>query len=279
MKKTLLIFFSILFVSVANAEDISKKVSEYISNLIPGEGDTEVSIDLSETYEPDYSILAVREISKTDTGNLFTQFSLFNTDKNEEERIVGNLGIGKRMLSDDKTLMTGFNAFFDYDDIGNARSSLGLEARNAVLNFGSNYYLKMGHGRDEKVLEGYDIRLASQIPHLHWADLFIKNYEWKGIDRDDIRGTQLGSDMVLTPNLNLELAYDNKNKQGIKDEWHAKFMLVHPPRSGPSLQDGFLSEAAFKEEKDMSGDLLTKVKRNNKIVVEFKGNATISRAD
>ena len=136
MQKILLIIFSILYVSIASAEDISKKVSEYISNLIPGEGDTEVSIDLSETYEPDYSILAVREISKTDTGNLFTQFSLFNTDKNEEERIVGNLGIGKRMLSDDKTLMTGFNAFFDYDDIGNARSSLGLEARNAVLNFG-----------------------------------------------------------------------------------------------------------------------------------------------
>ena len=62
MKKILLILFSILYVSVANAEDISKKVSEYISNLIPGEGDTEVSIDLSETYEPDYSILAVREI-------------------------------------------------------------------------------------------------------------------------------------------------------------------------------------------------------------------------
>ena len=85
MKKIFLILFSFTFISIANAEDISKKVSEYISNLIPGEGDTEVSIDLSETYEPDYSILAVREISKTDTGNLFTQFSLFNTDKNEEE--------------------------------------------------------------------------------------------------------------------------------------------------------------------------------------------------
>ena len=65
MKKIFLILFSFIFISIsiANAEDISKKVSEYISNLIPGEGDTEVSIDLSETYEPDYCILAVREIS------------------------------------------------------------------------------------------------------------------------------------------------------------------------------------------------------------------------
>ena len=95
MKKIFLILFSILYVSVANAEDISKKVSEYISNLIPGEGDTEVSIDLSETYEPDYSILAVREISKTDTGNLFTQFSLFNTDKMKRKELLETLVLEK----------------------------------------------------------------------------------------------------------------------------------------------------------------------------------------
>ena len=35
----------------------------------------------------------------------------------------------------------------------------------------------------------------------------------------------------------------------------------------------------FKDEKDMSGEILTKVKRNNKIMVEFKGSSTISRAD
>jgi hypothetical protein len=29
----------------------------------------------------------------------------------------------------------------------------------------------------------------------------------------------------------------------------------------------------------MTGELLTKVKRNNKIMVEFDGNATISRTD
>ena len=56
-------------------------------------------------------------------------------------------------------------------------------------------------------------------------------------------------------------------------------MFVYPPRSGPSLQDGFLSESPWKEEKDMSGELLSKVKRNNKIVVEFKGTSTISRTD
>ena len=277
--KKLYVFIYLIIATASNSGEISSKVSEYVSNLIPGEGDTEVSIDLRENNKPDYSILAVREIQKTEDGNFFTQFSFFNTEKNNDERLVGNLGFGKRILSDDKTMMTGFNAFIDYDDIGNARSSLGLEARNAVLEFGYNYYFGIDDGTDEKVLDGYDLRLASQIPYMHWADIFINAYEWEGRDRDDIKGTKIGSEMLLNPNLNLELAYDDKDKAGLKDEWYAKIMFIHPPRTGPSLQDGFLSSDTWKEEKDMSGELLTKVKRNNKIVVEFKGLSTISRTD
>ena len=273
------LFIFLIFTTASNSGEISSKVSEYVSNLIPGEGDTEVSIDLRENNKPDYSILAVREIQKTEDGNFFTQFSFFNTEKNNDERLVGNLGFGKRILSDDKTMMTGFNAFIDYDDIGNARSSLGLEARNAVLEFGYNYYFGIDDGTDEKVLDGYDLRLASQIPYMHWADIFINAYEWEGRDRDDIKGTKIGSELLLNPNLNLELAYDDKDKAGLKDEWYAKIMFIHPPRTGPSLQDGFLSSDTWKEEKNMSGELLKKVKRNNKIVVEFKGLSTISRTD
>ena len=77
-----IVFFLILmlFTSVLKA-DVSQNISAYLSNLVPGEGDTEVSIDLRENYKPDYSILAVREIEKTDSGNYFTQLSLFNTEK------------------------------------------------------------------------------------------------------------------------------------------------------------------------------------------------------
>ena len=279
MKKVLIILISYLMISTSYADGVAKQVSDYINNIIPGEGDTEVSIDIRENFKPDYSILGVREIEKTANGNFFTQFSIFNTEKNNDERIVGNLGFGKRMLNDDKTLMTGFNAFLDYDDIGNARSSLGVEARNAVLDFGYNYYIGIDDGTDEKVLDGYDLRLASQIPYMHWADIFVNAYEYDGRDRDDIKGRKLGSELLLNPSLNLELAYDDKDKKGLEDEWYAKIIMIHPPRTGPSLQDGFISDTAWKEEKDMSEELLTKVKRNNKILVEFKGLSTISRTD
>ena len=280
MKNIIIAIFTVFIFTSSNADELTNKISNIIADLIPGEGTTEVSVDLRENHKPDYSILGVREIDKTDNGNLFTQFSLFNTEKNNSERTVGNIGFGHRMLSDDNTMMTGYNVFWDYDSYGNSRTSFGLEARNAVLDFAGNYYLNLGDGIDEeKPLEGYDLNLASQVPYMHWADVFVNAYEWFGRDRDDIKGTKLGSELLLSPNLNLELAYDDKDKKGLEDEWYARVMFVYPPRSGPSLQDGFLSESPWKEEKDMSGELLSKVKRNNKIVVEFKGTSTISRTD
>ena len=252
--------------------------SKFVSNLVPGKGTTEASIDLRENNSPDFSILGIRELEKSIIGNTFTQFSLFSTEQNNDDRIVGNLGFGKRKLSDDKLMLTGSNIFFDYDSHGNMRTSFGLEARNAVLEFYGNYYKGLDDGDDEKVLDGYDIRLESQIPHLHWADIFYNTYKWKGVERDDIEGTKYGSEMQITSNLNLELAYDDKDKKGLEDEWYAKIMFVHPPKEGPTAKDG-IAKMAWKEEKDMSNQLLTKVKRNNKIMIEFKGSATISRTD
>ena len=73
--------------------------------------------------------------------------------------------------------------------------------------------------------------------------------------------------------------YDDKDKKGLEDDWYAKIQFVHPPRNnGPTAMDG-VSQVAWKENKDMSGELLSKVKRNNKIMIEFKGSATVSRAD
>ena len=72
---------------------------------------------------------------------------------------------------------------------------------------------------------------------------------------------------------------DDKDKKGLEDEWYAKILFVHPPRdNGPTAKDG-ISQVAWKENKNMSGELLSKVKRNNKIMIEFKGTATISRTD
>ena len=177
-------------------------------------------------------------------------------------------------------MLAGFNAFVDNDfSETNRRASIGLELRNAVLDFHSNIYEGLQDSDDERVLNGWDYRLASQVPYLHWSKIFINHYEWDGVLRDDIKGTKMGSEMILTRSLSLEVAYDDKDKKGLEDEWYTKIQFVHPPRNnGPTAMDG-VSQVAWKENKDMSGELLSKVKRNNKIMIEFKGSATVSRAD
>ena len=283
MKKIILVLSILLISFSSQAEDLTNKISEatsgYISNLIPGEGTTEVSIQLRENFKPDFSILGVRELDRTDSENTFVQFSLFNTERLNKERYIGNLGMGKRFLSDDTYTLTGFNAFLDYDHYGNTRASIGAEIKNAVMGLHSNYYKKIDNGSvDEKVLDGYDIELSSQVPYLHWADVFYNTYHWDGVDRDDVKGTKIGTDLLLTSSLALEAAYDDKDKKGLEDEWYAKISFVHPPRKGATAQDG-VSSQIWKKEKDMSGEMLTKVKRNNKIMIEFKGTGTISRLD
>ena len=275
MKKFFLLLIATFVISFNSKANV---VSDYITNLIPGEGDTEFSIDLRENYSPDYSILVVRELDRNNDGNYFTQLSLFNTEKNNDERITANFGLGKRFLSDDKFTLTGLNVFLDYDDKGNARSSIGLEMRNAVLEFAFNNYFGIDDANGEKVLDGYDLRLASQIPYLHWADIFLNSYSWDGVKRNDVEGLIFGSEMNLTSNFQLEIAYDDKDRAGLEDEYYVKLMFVHPPKEGPTASDGF-SSSMWRENKDMTGELLTKVKRDNKIFVEFSGNATISRTD
>ena len=285
--KILTIILSLFITTVANADTkgqalskVSEKISEYTIGLIPGEGHTEVSIDLREDSKPNYSILAVRELLKIDSGNIFTQFSLLETEQANEEKIIGNFGLGSRKLLNEKTLLVGLNAFVDNDfSETNRRASIGLELRNSVLDFHSNIYKGLQDSDDERVLDGWDYRLASQVPYLHWSKIFINHYEWDGVLRDDIKGTKMGSEVILTKSLNLEVAYDDKDKKGLEDEWYAKIQFVHPPRNnGPTAMDG-VSQVAWKENKDMSGELLSKVKRNNKIMIEFKGSATVSRAD
>ena len=262
------------------SENIVSNLSESIPELIPGEGLSEVSITLRENNKPDYSFLFVRELNRHNNGNTFLQASAFNTEVLNEERLTTNFGIGKRFLSNDKFLMTGFNSFLDFDNTGNSRGSIGGELKNATFGLTSNYYKKIGNGsNEEEVLDGYDVQLASQIPYLHWANVFVNHYKWYGVARGDIEGRKYGSELSLLPSLNLEVAYDDKTVKGLEDEYYVKLNYVYPPRERiPTALDG-VSKEMWVKKKDMTDQLLTKVRRENRIMVELSGAATVSRLD
>ena len=65
-----------------------------------------------------------------------------------------------------------------------------------LLDFGYNYYFGLGNGSDEKVLDGYDLQLASKHLITIGLDVFVNAYEWDGEDRDDINLKKYGKAFV-----------------------------------------------------------------------------------
>jgi len=278
MKILISLIFSYLLALNANAESLSEK----ISNLIPGEGLTEASVQINEDDNPDIEILAVRDLSSDEYSNTFTQFSLHTQETNGHDRFIGNLGFGYRMLSDDKSNLFGANVFFDNDfEAEHRRGSIGLEVKGAYLDLTVNSYYaltdsKNYKGTAEEVLSGQTINLASQIPYAPWANLNLQSYSWENVKASsDTEGYTVSIESYLTPSLALEVKNDYSDNAAVDDEFTYKLTYNYPPRGdGKSMQDG-LSKLAF-EKQNMEAKLKDKVKRDNNIVIEIQGSVIIT---
>ena len=278
MKRLFIYIFFTLFFSNSYAKD----VSEFFNNLIPGEGLTEASIQINEDDNPDLEILALREIESTNNSNLFTQFSIHTQETNGHNRLIGNLGLGYRKLSEDKSSMMGINVFLDNDfNAGHQRGSVGFELKGANLDLTANSYHKISNmevhkGTEEQVLSGYTINLASQVPYAPWAKINWQNYSWENEKASsDTEGNSIALEAYLTPSVQLEFKNDMSDNSGVDDEFTSKLTYIYPPREdGKSMQDGF-SNVAFEKE-NVQKKLKEKVKRNNNLTVEVQGSIIVT---
>ena len=137
MKKIILISLLLVFGLSAHAADIKNKfmnnfnsyLNDSLGQLFPT---AEVSLSSGTTNEVTGSILVVKPLSDmNDNENiLFTQGSLFLSDNSRETL---NLGIGKRKLLNNDTLLIGANLFYDHElDYDHQRASVGIEAISSV---------------------------------------------------------------------------------------------------------------------------------------------------
>ena len=278
MKRLFIYIFVLLFFSNSYAKD----VSEFFNNLIPGEGLTEASIQINEDDNPDIEILALRDIESTNNSNLFTQFSLHTQETNGHDRLIGNIGLGYRKLSHDKSNVVGVNLFLDNDfNAGHQRGSVGFELKGANLDLTANSYHKITNmevykSTEEQVLTGYTINLASQIPYAPWAKINWENYSWENEKASsDTEGNSLALEAYLSPSVQLELKNDMSDNSGVDDEFTSKLIFIYPPREdGKSMKDGF-SNVAFEKE-NVQKKLKEKVKRNNNLTVEVQGSIIVT---
>ena len=285
MKKYLLIISLLLVASASNADlldNASGKISKMAADLIPGEGVTEVSIDIEKNSEPSFNILAVRDIDKTENTNFFTQISFTNTDISGNERYIGNVGLGYRFLTEDKSMMIGFNSFYDHDITeGHKRASIGFEAKASTLDFNFNQYYalsgmqkvvnrKQTSAVEEQAVGGFDYRFASQMPYMPWAEVSWTGYQIESDKAtENIKGDIYSLGLALTPSLQLDLSKDQSDR-GTEDVSGGSLSFIYPPRENkPTLLDGFSDEVWFEE--SMQNKLSQKVERNNNLTVEIQG--------
>ena len=295
MNKILIITITAIFLGVNAHADIkgvslnkiSEKVSSTVSNLIPGEGLTEVDVKLRDdnngngNYE--FKILGVRDILPSDNSNLFTQFSLHTQEINSDKRIIGNLGLGYRFLNSDQSMMFGANTFYDQDlEENHKRVGLGFEAKAAMLDFNYNLYQKATNqlvisGTNEQVLSGQEYNITSQIPYMPWSTFNFQGYRMENEKTtQDVKGNIYSLEMALNPSLQFDILKDVSSVDGQEDEWEYMLTFTHPPRENKStLADGLTSNEAFVK-KDMQASLKDKVRRNNNLAVEIQGAITFT---
>ena len=271
----------------ASLNKISEKVSSTVSNLIPGEGLTEVDVRLRDdnsgngNYE--FKILGVRDILPSDNSNLFTQFSLHTQEINSDKRIIGNLGLGYRFLNSDQSMMFGANTFYDQDlEENHKRVGLGFEAKAAMLDFNYNLYQKATNqlvisGTNEQVLSGQEYNITSQVPYMPWSTFNFQGYRMENEKAtQDVKGNIYSLEMALNPSLQFDILKEVSSVDGQEDEWEYMLTFTHPPRENKStLADGLTSDEAFVKT-DMQASLKDKVRRNNNLAVEIQGAITFT---
>ena len=288
--KTLLFLLIILFAgNLSQADELqnvlnkvydtgSKSAESIIGNLLPGPGETEVSIRSKNESKPTVSIMVIRPLKINEESLTFYQAQINRYQVLGEERESINYGIGNRFLSQDKSYFWGYNGFLDLDREKNSRLSFGAELKSSAFDFNSNYYVDvLGGGNTvnsntERVLDGYDINLLGQVPYAPWANIAYTNYTWKAKKAsDDSQGKIYSGEFYITNNVTLEFGYDDNNVNDTMD--FLRFTYLNGGKERPTIEDGF-SEVAFKNS-DVREDMLTKVKRSNIINLEIATSGVV----
>jgi hypothetical protein len=302
-KLILSVVFSVTAISSVMAQDKVSEVKNALTNLAVGEGNglaaeglisilpegsnVEVSIKANETSSSTKlsgHVMFVAPLKSSENGVLFNQSQISSYSVRGSGRTTLNLGLGYRQLSDDKTYFTGINGFFDIDSKNNTRMSVGVEYKASNFGANANIYKRLGSATNkvgvytERVLNGHDMSITGTLPYLPWADVVITSYQWDKVEAvKSSKGTKVSSELRINSNTKFEFGVDDNNIDKKKN--FASIMFTFPGDQRPSLADGTVSETAFNGS-DVSKDLLMKVRRTNRIVLESKNvGVIIARLD
>ena len=282
MKKIILISSLLVFGLSANAADIKNKfmnnfnsyLNDSLGQLFPT---SEVSLSSGTTNEVTGSILVVKPLSDiNDNENiLFTQGSLFLSDDSRETL---NLGIGKRKLVNNNTLLIGANLFYDHElDYDHQRASVGIEAISSVGSFRLNQYYGLSGwttGLDnvqEKALNGQDIEVGAPLPYLPWTNFSYRSFQWDGASgAADLKGDEISLEAKLPIGLNIEVG--KRSNDGVTED--NEFLKLTWTCCNKNQEEISISDTAYNLT-SVVDQKFAKVKRQNLIVKQKEMSLTV----
>ena len=282
MKKIILISTLLVFGLSAHAADIKNKfmnnfnsyLNDSLGQLFPT---SEVSLGSGTTNEVTGSILVVKPLSDiNDNENvLFTQASLFLSDDSRETL---NLGIGKRKLVNNDTLLIGANLFYDHElDYDHQRASVGIEAISSVGSFRLNQYYGLSGwttGLDnvqEKALNGQDIEVGAPLPYLPWTNFSYRSFQWDGASgAADLKGDEISLEAKLPIGLNIEVG--KRSNDGVTED--NEFLKLTWTCCNKNQEEISISDTAYNLT-SVVDQKFAKVKRQNLIVKQKEMSLTV----
>ena len=267
-------------------------IGKVLTDAVPGEGDTEITISEQENYDIKYSILVVRPIAMNPLSMLenkhlyFTQVRFGNHEPfaNNDERHLLNVGFGLRSLANNNNAIIGANVFYDYEfDEGHSRASLGVEYLASNFELSANVYDRLSERVSytsgsttliEEVLNGYDYSVVGQVPYLPWANLIYNGYHWDQ-SGSDLEGNRISLEAKIHRGLVFE--YGRNDIDNASDDEHFYNLALRWPsdhRGLPTIFTNPVSENAFAE-KNMENEMLHKVRRTNNIITQRSGGGAV----
>ena len=271
MKKFLIIILTLFVFNVSNA-DTSKIKDNFFSSIesfLDGNfDDTDFSIKSTEGLKPQIGILTFKPLNDTDEGLTFFQGSFFTHDGGDRNTL--NLGLGKRILSNDESVMFGLNAFYDHEiDYDHQRASIGGEIKSSILELSTNHYFAISNevtGKNnikEEVADGYDLEFGAHVPYIPTAKMYAKIFEYDIPGGSDYEGVEYSSNIGI-PNsgMNFEVGFKDYGNNGYEDQW---FFNLTFSLNKMNPNTSLVSDKAF-ERVSMKDKKYEKVRRENIIV-------------
>ena len=282
-----ILFKSIFIIIFFSVNSYANDISEYISNLIPGEGDTEVTISEQDNYDIKFSILAVRPIAKNPYQGLnsehlyFTQLRLGNHEPfaNGDERTILNAGIGFRTLVNNNNAILGANLFHDYEfDEGHQRGSLGIEYLANNFQLYANIYDRLSEQVNytsgsttiiEDVVNGYDYSIVGALPYLPWVKLIYNGYSW---DRTgaDLEGNRMSLEATIISGLQFEYGKNDIDNSSDDEDFYKLTFKWPQSHLEPTMVTHGITSYAFPKY-NMKEEMLHKVRRTDNMITEQSG--------